>query len=190
MNEHQQFERQWWDDCANSYGEETKQLVYAQRMGLAHSPAATRWPTYDLGGRSVVDLGGGPVSMLLKAVNFERAVVVDPCPYPSWVAERYASHGVEWVRAEAETFEGSFDEAWIYNVLQHVRDPQQVVAVARASAPVLRLFEWLETPASLGHPHTLHCDELNRWIGGGTNGKVELLEESGCNGLAYSGVFS
>lgn len=191
MNEHQQFESGWWGDCANTFGEETKQIVYAGRMGLTNTSSDSgKWPLYDLGGKGVVDLGGGPVSMLLKCVNFANSAVVDPCPYPEWAAARYAAHGVSHRVVPAEEWDGSgFDEAWIYNVLQHVEDPERVIARARAAAPVLRIFEWVEHPASLGHPHVLHVHDLNRWIGDGANGHVEILNESGCNGLAYSGAF-
>jgi hypothetical protein len=62
-----------------------------------------------------------------------------------------------------------------------------VIATARAHADRLRIFEWLETEACDGHPHTLHADDLNRWIGG--TGKVEWVNENGAYGLAFYGSF-
>lgn len=186
----QEFERAWWGNCANTFGEEAKQITYAHRMRLANEPQGGRWPCYDLAGRSVIDLGGGPASLLLKTRNGYDLAVVDPCPYPTWVAARYAAASIKPIRAAAEGWrDAAFrDEAWVYNVLQHVVDPEAVIATARAQAAVLRIFDWLEHPACEGHPHVLHADELNRWIGG--TGQVAHVDENGATGLAYYGVFA
>lgn len=188
--DHQEWERSWWGDCSNTYGEETKQITYAHRMRLEIVPDMGRWPVYDLAGKSVLDLGGGPASMLLKTKGGGRMTVVDPCEYPRWVAERYATHAIEYRVTPAEDFHAPawYDECWIYNVLQHVRDPLGVIDTARRHARTLRIFDWVETPASEGHPHTLHAAELDEWLGG--QGFVEQMNENGCVGPAYYGVFA
>ncbi len=187
----QQFEADWWGSCVNTYGEETKQLTYAHRMGLKIVPDGGHWPVYDMEGRSVVDLGGGPASMLLKCKNVKGAVV-DPCPYPEWVRSRYEVVGIGYMRAPAENFYGlhateRYDEAWIYNVLQHVKDPAKIVANARACTRLVRIFEWIDFPPHLGHPHELKEHKLNEWLGG--VGRTEQMNENGCHGRAYYGVF-
>lgn len=185
----QEFERGWWGDCFLTYGEESKQLTYAHRMGLRIVPWGGQWPVYDLGGRSVLDIGGGPVSMLLKCVNGGRRMVVDPCEYPGWVQVRYLSAGIEYVKGEGErpwSQDAAFDEVWIYNVLQHTRDPELILKNALAAAPVLRIFEWIDMPAHEGHPHELKADVLDGWLG--FRGTVERMHENGCVGTAYYGV--
>jgi 2-polyprenyl-3-methyl-5-hydroxy-6-metoxy-1,4-benzoquinol methylase len=191
-DEHQDFEAGWWGTCANTFGEESKQITYAHRMGLVNEPFEGHWPSYDLAGRSVLDLGGGPVSMLLKCRNLGRGMVIDPCPYPQWVNDRYACAGLSYWRSPAEAVgehlgPGSWDEAWIYNVLQHVQDPEQIVANALQAAKVVRIFEWIDLPPHLGHPHMLTAPELSRWLGG--MGTVEQMNENGCVGRAFYGAF-
>ena len=188
-NEHQELERDWWSTCTTTFGEEAKQLTYAHKMGLINEPRGGHWPVYDMQGRSVLDIGGGPVSMLLKCVNLGGAVVVDPCPYPDWVTARYEAAGIELVAGGGEDFrdERVFDEALLYNCAQHVIDPELIIATAKRQALTLRIFEWIETPSSLGHLHTLHADDLNRWIGG--TGTVGMVDENGAVGLAYFGCF-
>lgn len=196
--EAQQWEAGWWGTCANTFGEEAKQITYAHRMGLVNiGQSGGYWPLYDLAGRSVVDLGGGPVSILLKCVNIGRSAVVDPAAYPPWVGERYRQSGVGYFRQKAEdavvvgtpgteTYTGfpRFDEAWLYNVLQHVIDPEKIVANARSLAPVVRLFEWIDLPAYQGHLHTLTEANLNAWLG--KPGAVETITENGIEaGRAY-----
>lgn len=144
----QRSEAAWWGDCSNTFGEETKQLTYARKLGLDPLNIDGHWPTYDLTGRSVLDIGGGPVSLLLKTINRAKATVVDPCRYPDWIRDRYTTAGIAYLQQPGEQATPlGFDEAWIYNVLQHVQDPGQIIRNAKASAPVVRLFEWIGIPA-------------------------------------------
>lgn len=188
---HQIFEADWWGNCVNSFGEEAKQLTYAHRMGLINDPRNGKWPVYDMRGRSVIDLGGGPVSMLLKCINLGYgSSVVDPCPYPEWVAARYAEAGIHYIQKPAEEFdELNIHEVWIYNVLQHVIDPQKVISNAKRAARVVRFFDWVDIPPHPGHPHELTATSLSKWLGG--DGTIEEFKgENGLFGKAFYGVFA
>lgn len=185
----QQWEAAWWGDCTLTFGEEAKQLTYAHRMGLTNTPFEGKWPCYDLDGRSVIDLGGGPVSMLLKTRNATHRTVVDPCPYPAWVEERYREAGIWLSRQNAEDYWEArlYDEVWIYNVLQHVLDPARVIHTALEHGRLLRIFEWVNTGIDEGHPHTLTQQQLEEWIG--APGTVEHVNENGAVGTAFHGAF-
>lgn len=181
----------WWGDCANSFHEEQKQIIYAPRMGLLPSWGGAHPPTFNIGGRSVIDIGGGPVSVLLKCINKGRAVVADPGNYPPWVLARYEACGIEYWRMEGESpsLSGySFDEAWIYNVLQHTIDPEKVISNAQGVAKTLRVFDWLDIDPYPGHPHRLEKEQLDEWLG--APGFTAHVNQDGAVGHAYYGVFS
>ena len=44
----QQWESEWWGNCVNTYAEETKQLTYAEKMGLEAYYDEGKFPVYDL----------------------------------------------------------------------------------------------------------------------------------------------
>lgn len=165
----QAFEQHWWDDCRNTFAEQAKHVTYARRMGLVPFNDGGRWPLLEGHGQAILDVGGGPVSMLLEVRNLGRGVVVDPCAYPAWTMDRYIVSGIEVRRMAAEDYQPDqvFDEAWCYNVLQHTHDPGAIVAMMRRAARTIRMFEWVEFPPSPGHPHELHADTLREWLGGG-----------------------
>lgn len=184
-------ENAWWGDCANTYHEEQKQLVYAARMGLSADWTGAHPPSFDLQERSVLDIGGGPVSLLLKCVNLGSCAVLDPGEFPSWIWERYDAHDIDCMRLPAEDLNPqrrSRDEVWIYNVLQHVEDPELVIEKAMAIGDTIRIFEWVDIEPYEGHPHKLTEADLDAWLG--APGFVTELNESGCVGRAYYGVFS
>lgn len=188
---HQEWERDWWGNCSNTFNEEEKQFTYSRLMGLdqflENDGGRKGW---NMGERLVIDIGGGPASMLLKTKASIR-VVVDPCHYPNWVGSRYQECGIDYMIGNAEEIQARgtkiFDEVWIYNVLQHVQDPERILKNARQISKIVRIFEWIDVGVSPGHPHNLTEDKLNSWLGG--IGKVTQLNENGCRGKAYSGIF-
>lgn len=173
------FEKNYWGNCCNTYDEETKQYVYAKYMGIqqVHMHLIP-------GQATILDIGGGPASMLLKCHNLIKGKVVDPIAYPAWTLARYASNNIEVsVKAGEDIDESGWDEVWIYNCLQHVIDPAKLLNKAKVSAKILRIFEWLAIPAHEGHPHMLTKTELDSWLGAA--GGVVHLAEQGCFGAAY-----
>lgn len=188
----QRWEKVWWAACANTFGEEEKQLLYAKRMGLEFFHDGRSPYNFDLCGKAVIDIGGGACSLLLKCVNV-RGTVVDPIleKLPNWVQARYDHVNVQtYPNLAGEDLPDwfDFDEVWIYNTLQHVKDPEAVIENARQAGKLIRLFEWVDTPVNEGHLHSLSEVQLNEWLGG--EGRIEELNgEANCHGRCYYGVF-
>ena len=183
----QKWEGSWWDTCQNTYNEEQKQLIYAEKMGLVRVPDKKTPYRFDLKGISVLDIGGGPVSLLLKCVNV-RGKVVDSLEYPDWVAERYKTAGIEYERIKGEDLnETGFDEIWIYNVLEHTENPEKIIQNAKKAGKLIRIFEWVDTNLTDGHIHTFNKQQLDEWLGG--RGKVENFSRGGAYGQGYYGIF-
>jgi hypothetical protein len=191
--EDQEWERQWWGDCTNTFAEETKQITYAHRMGMIMRPDISHWPRYELQDQSIIDIGGGPTSLLLKCDYSKRSVVADPCTYPRWVMDRYQLKGIEFVQMQGERLielfeEDEFDEAWMYNVLQHTFNPELIIKNAKKISKCVRIFEWINIPPCPGHPSELKEHLLAEWLGG--KGEVACPNENGCNQMAFYGVFN
>lgn len=190
----QTWEGAWWGDCTNTLGEELKQVAYAKRMGLRMFHNGKSPYNIDLQGVSVADLGGGPVSMLLKCVNRGRSMVVDPLVVPKWVRTRYRAANIGLVQIPAEDFDPlghggqRYDEVWLYNVLQHTFDPGAVIAAAKRAGRLIRIFEWINTAVNEGHPFAFDRSYLDAMLGG--RGAVETLQgEANCYGECYYGIF-
>lgn len=179
----QKFEATWWGDCANTLGEELKQIAYAKVMRLDPGTwkGGDHWPIWDFGDKKVLDVGGGPTSMLLKS-RFRVGVVVDPCPYPGWVRDRYLEHDIDQRVEAAEDFlpriaDNYFDLALCYNVLEHTLDPELITREMARVARQVRIFEWVDEAPHPGHPHELHADSLTEWLGGKGRSRDAWLDE-------------
>lgn len=196
----QKWEREWWGDCLNTYGEEEKQIVYAIKMGLKWFHNGKSPYNIDLGDKSVLDIGGCASSLLLKCLN--RGIVctvADPLPIPKWAVERYETAGIVFSQTRGEdtlfaftskeydVLPPVFDEVWIYNVLQHTDDPALICKNARKLGKIVRIFEWVGIKDEHGHPHELTEKKLNEWLGG--QGKTEILNHNTLQGKCYYGIF-
>lgn len=117
----------------------------------------------DVSNKSVIDIGCGPFS-LLQRHPARVAFALDPIDYQD-LEEAY--HRLNIVRLiipgeELTDHYGHFDEAWIYNCLQHVVDPTLILRNAIAVSDCVRLFEWINMPPCQGHPHMLTLPMLCR----------------------------
>ena len=88
-----------------AWGEFTKQEMYGREMGL-FSEYGTPDGELDMQGKSVLDIGGGPVSMTLRRINAGTLTVADPCPWPPSVHRRYKNYGIEFIQARGEDLLG------------------------------------------------------------------------------------
>jgi len=200
----QAWELDWHGNCINSFHEEEKQLVYAEKMGLIRTPLPKTPYNFDLEGKSILDIGGGAYSLLLKCVNYavcdevtvpvknaEWCKVIDPlmAKYPRWVRDRYSTAHIHISDEVGESIIGKmiFDEVWIYNVLEHTKEPKKVIENALELGNIVRIFEWVGTTTNIGHPHSLNKKQLDKWLGG--EGKVENISHNGAVGTAYYGIF-
>lgn len=187
----QSYEKNWWRTCHNTMIEDLKQLSHTKRMGLTLLQADSLW--IDCHGKRILDVGGGVTSLLLKCVNFKEAVIIDPILMPKWVEMRYKSANIKVIHDRAENmlkhFDGQepFDEAWIYNCLQHTQDPVAILEATKKSAKLIRIHEWVGVHGNEGHPQTLEPKELNEILGG--FGEVTMLMERFMSGKAYYGKF-
>lgn len=178
------FEVSYWGDCTNTFDEDQKHYVYARYMGLSRDGYS-----FDLNHKTVVDIGGGPTSMLLKCLRLgEGCTVVDPISYPAWTQLRYEAKGVKVIQSRGEDFtpDQVYDEAWIYNCLQHTEDPARILKNALSCSRLVRLFEWIDIPPHAGHPVELTEPFLNETLG--TIGQTVQLAHTGCFGKAYYAI--
>jgi hypothetical protein len=179
----QEFERNFWGDCVNTFDEDQKHYVYAHYMGLEFSGYS-----FLVHGQRILDIGGGPTSMLLKTLNLKEGKVCDPLDFPDWVKLRYASKNITLEKAPGEEIEEKgWDEVWIYNCLQHTTDPTEILRRAKNAAPVLRIFEWVEIPPHEGHPQMITKELIDTALG--VQGAVVQCSSNGCYGAAYFGCF-
>ncbi len=183
-----QWESNWWGLERNEKwdAEEKKQETYARLIGLpADLKLVQRGDQVmlpDTVKKRILDVGCGPVSMLLRAdlggIHSERArwsVGVDPLEVSAETVKRYEEKGINFLNMKAEdinpvdpVFRTGFDEVWMYNCLQHTDDPIAILNRITKVTKSIRIFEWIDLPPCPGHPQTLTQDMFEKALAGWT----------------------
>lgn len=182
----QAWERNWWLTYQNLH-----------QFEMQKSDAVARWlGIRDMPSTSVVDVGCGPFSLLQRfAVSVGCAV--DPIDYGP-LEQGYVTTGIRRLICRGEELTThlagqQFDEAWIYNCLQHVEDPVEILRQAMQVAHKVRLFEWINIPPYQGHLHMLTEELLAQpFAAADWHTDFRLIgyaDFDGLNGDFYAGVF-
>lgn len=197
----QEEELAFWNTPGAELGEQLKQLTYAKYLKLDFIHDGSSPYVLDKTGLNIVDVGGGPVSLLLKT-KAKSKIVVDPCEFPQWVDDRYETNKIYRIHIEGEYFlkdiinlglEHQIDEVWMYNVLQHTEDPKKIfdnIYAVLKTGGTFRFLDWVDTPTNVAHPISLSYQELSEWL---SNYGQPLLKtninENGAVGTIAYGVF-
>lgn len=202
-----EHENKGWqfEDQAAYFGHENGNLhgqiqTYAKHMnlfkdfgvkGATKNKLNYKEKIFDLKGKSVVDICGGPSSLLLRCFNFSKAVVVDPGNFPDYIVNRYKEAGIEVAKVPAELFvyEQPVDETWIYNALAHVYNPTAILLNAKSNSKTMRIIEGVNCGTNIQHPQNLLSEEFENVLG--QKGKtIETNEpEPSPRGQHFVGVF-
>ena len=180
-------EEEFWSYYPLHLMEMDKQTFYAKHVGLFSWEEESPY-IIDLQGKSVIEIGAGPNGLVLRCTNGRRKVI-DPLDLPNWMKERYEYFGVEYEKIKAEDMnEDGWDEVWVFNVMQHVEDPELSIFNIKNCAKTIRIFDWLETPTDKMHPNSFTKQWYDDKLGG--NGTVIQVDEPHLYKYpAYIGVF-
>jgi len=182
----QKFERNWWLRYTGEHPNEIRKNGIEARFMMIDK---------GLPGKSVLDIGCGPLS-LLQRIKVGTATGLDPCHYGD-LEKAYEKNGIRRLYKRGEDLseaDGSFDEAWIYNCLQHVLNPTQILENAMKVASIVRIFEWIHINPYEGHLHKLTPELLKAPFTKKGSGWSLLYETTGNfftreNSQYYVGVF-
>lgn len=182
-NQAQVYERNWWINATDQHTwERAKGDLVAGFIRVNNGRPV----------HTIIDIGSGPFS-ILQRVLVRSGTALDPLDFGT-LEEGYWSSGIRRLikRAEDLTLEdGHWDEAWIYNCLQHVEDPEQVLDAAREVADLVRIFEWINIEPYPGHLHKLTSERLQSGFQG-WNTHLECvgkLNSSGLCGEFFVGIW-
>jgi hypothetical protein len=185
--EAQIWERNWWLSARNRHPFEVIKNDFVGKMLLLDKDT--------IANKSVIDIGCGPLS-LLQRIPAKHAVALDPLWFDD-LEKKYEECGVKRIIKCGEDInetDGNYDEAWIYNCLQHVKNPVTIIQNALKIAKIVRIFEWTYIKPYTGHLHELTPELLigpfqrEGWhtlmIANG------FLNHNDLNGNYFMGIFS
>lgn len=130
----------------------------------------------DYSGKLITEIGCGPYPAL-SFCSGARGIVYEPLHFDT-LEELAREQMIVWFQRPFEDtpYPIMSDEVWIFNCLQHVRDPELVVNKAKSIAPVIRFFEPVDYPTCVYHPHTFSQQDFERWFGDSVKRYTDRLQ--------------
>ena len=151
--------------------EERKQHTYSYDEGVLHYKKSYDnylkylGTDYNHEGKTIVEIGCADFPAL-QHVKAKCRVVIEPMPSYNLglICNLNGIHLLDYAVENMFALPDS-DEIWLFNVLQHVIDPDKFIEKCKASTKLIRFFEPLNYPADVCHPHVLTEADFTRWFG-------------------------
>jgi hypothetical protein len=119
----------------------------------------------DLKQKSIAEIGCARISSLFFCNNYSKSYVIEPTHYPE--ADKYYE-GKDIVkiyeRAEVCKFP-KVDEVWMFNLLQHVQNPDLLIEKCKQNSKVIRFFEPIDYEINEQHPFKFSFDDFKNYFG-------------------------
>lgn len=120
---------------------------------------------FNLDKKTVIEIGPAKLAGLLYCKNYGKSYIVEPIVYEDSL-HMYRDKPIEFIRRPYEDCVSPIvDEIWMLNLLPHVKDPDGLVAKAKASCKTIRFFETLGTPTDNEHPFTFSFEDYQEYFG-------------------------
>jgi hypothetical protein len=137
----------------------------------------------NLNGKTILEIGPARISALLYCENYSPSYIVEPITYED-TEYLYQDKPITYIRELYEECESPIvDEIWLYNVLQHILDPDAFVEKCKKSAKVIRFFEPINTPIEPHHPHSFSQEDYIQYFGDSVKfykGGTEWVHQADC----------
>ena len=118
----------------------------------------------DQHGKTVLEIGPADFPALAYCQNYQ-GIVIEPMQSDclSLICE---TRDIQIINSPVEEADlPSADSCWIFNVLQHVIDPELLIAKCKEVSQVIRFFEPVDYGTCEYHPHTFSQRDFARWFG-------------------------
>lgn len=112
----------------------------------------------DLRGQTVLEVGPAKIAGLCFCENYGQSYIVEPLIFEDTL-EYYRSKNIIMIHEPVETCDlPKVDQAWMFNLLQHVIDPHTVVEKLKGCADTIYFFEPINIETDEKHIHSLDED--------------------------------
>jgi len=119
----------------------------------------------DLKQKSIAELGCARISALFFCNNYNTSYVLEPTHYPE-SDKFYEGKNIVRIYERAEVCKfPTVDEVWLFNVLDHVQDPDKIINLCKKHSKVIKFFEPIDTGTNNEHPFTFSMEDYEYYFG-------------------------
>ena len=137
----------------------------------------------NLENKTILEIGPARIAALMYCNNYRPSFIVEPTRYED-TEHLYKDSPITFIREIYEDCESpTVDEIWLFNVLQHIVDPDLFIEKCTKNAKVIKFFEPINTPIEIHHPHSFTFDDYVKYFGDAVKlykGSTEVFHTADC----------
>lgn len=130
----------------------------------------------DLKGKSILEIGPADYPALGFCINGKNCEIIEPMPSSilkeiigsksnDYTILNRGNNTAEFILIEANSRNHQWDEIWMFNLLQHVIDPDIIIAQAKYAAKTIRFFEPINMGTNDCHLHAFSYEYFLNQLG-------------------------
>jgi hypothetical protein len=144
----------------------------------------------NLKGKSIMEIGPARFAALLYCKNFNKSYIVEPLKFDG-ITPYYEGKDIEFIHELYEDCNSpKVDEIWFLNVLQHVRNPDELINKAKNHTNIIRFFEPIDTAINTEHPFSFSADDYRHYFGDSVQVYTPIGESNFHNASCVYGVYN
>lgn len=126
---------------------------------------------FDLHGLNVIEIGPADFPALYYCHNFKQGIVIEPMNsvHLRNICElkglKLITELVENLNFDMEPLTEGMTEVWLFNVMQHIADPEKFIPGVKYLADRIRFFEPIDQPIEVHHPQSYTIKDFQDWFG-------------------------
>ena len=143
----------------------------------------------DLNDKSIMEIGPARFAALIYCNNYDKSYIVEPLKFDG-ISPYYKDKNIKFIHELYEDCDSpNVDEIWFLNVLQHVRNPDDLIAKAKKHSNVIRFFEPINTKINIEHPFSFSYNDYKYYFGDSVKIYDPLEEQNFHNASCVYGVY-
>ncbi len=120
---------------------------------------------FDLKNKSIMEIGCADYPALAYCENYSNGVIIEPMP-SQILRTLIKGKNIDVYAQTVESAElPKVDEVWIFNVMQHIIDPELFIEKIKGCSKIIRFFEPINTDYNICHPQSYTLDYFKSHFG-------------------------
>lgn len=112
--------------------------------------------------KTIIEVGPALYPCLVN-VKTQKSIVIEPLFdfFPPHIKSLYSINNIACITQPLEEIEDNLfncDEIWVFNIMQHIIDPDLFIDKCIMLSKIIRIFEPIDCPTNNSHPHTYSID--------------------------------
>lgn len=116
--------------------------------------------------KKILEIGPGVYACLLFCNNIKNCAIIESMEFPKNIQKIYKEKGIKIYQNPVENlnFKAEFDEVWVFNVMQHIWNPNVFIEKLKNCSNKILFFEPINTELNEEHVYSYTKEDFENYF--------------------------